>query len=235
MKTLLKYADLSDENRWLAKGYNFDFKITDNDKEVLSKLRVIGEGEYTGIVSGLLLPKMIMEQVPREFISDWSQIIVYMNIIVYEEFRHGLTISKLSGGETDVAKADIFNLEGKDYWDAYGLLVSHCLSEMSNILLYKGVIKELETPELIDIFNNIKRDEIRHMMAWKDLIKDLIDSNEYHKGRCKDSLKDGITIHNAFLGPNFDKGVEDTICFFDSGAVISLMKSKRKIINEWFN
>jgi len=233
MDTLLKYADLSDETRWLAKGYNFDFDISDHDLDILNCLEVIGEGEYTGITSGLLLPKMIMDQVPSEHIRDWTEIVIYMNIIVYEEFRHGYTISKLLGKD-DLQGVNIFDLSAEKNWNAYSLLMSHCLSEVSNVLLYKNIIERFESKELSSIFRNIQKDEARHLSAWKELIKDLIDSNDYHRNKCEESLNDALNQHNASIGDNYDQGVKDTLHFFGMSSMISLMRSKKKITDYWF-
>jgi hypothetical protein len=238
MKTLIKYADLSDESRWLAKGYNYDFEISDHDKELLTKLKVIGEGEFTGLASGLLLPKMITEQVPENLIGDWTSILVYMNIIVYEEFRHGTVISKLSSDEPlDIKKVGvdfIWNKEDRTVWDAYGLLVSHCLSEVSNVLLYSSLVSRIQSPELKEIFKNIQKDESRHLSAWKELIKDLIDDDPYHKEMVLKSLKDGLNKHNAMLGKNYFKGVQETMGIFSPDSLDKMVDIKYKILNYWF-
>ncbi|MEO1945520.1 MAG: hypothetical protein ABGY11_14555 [Candidatus Thioglobus sp.] len=237
MNTLIKFGDLSDKSRWLANGYNYDFNISENDRALLDKLIVIGEGEFTGLASALLLPKMIKEQVPKEHISDWTEILVYMNIIVYEEFRHGMVISKLANGNVDLKEVGdkfIWSVDSTELWNAYGLLVTHCLSEVSNTLLYKALAPKFESEELRLIFSNIQKDESRHLLAWKDLIKDLIDSSEYHKKRVIESLVDGLHKHNAMLGRNYFKGVSDTMSIFPKGSLNIMANIKYNILEYWF-
>jgi len=188
MNTLIKFADLSDENRWLSKGFEFEFDISKGDRALLNKLIVIGEGEFTGLASSLLLPKMIKEQVPSKYTKDWTDIFVYMNIIVYEEYRHGMVIGMLSEGGVDLKR----------------------------------------------IFSNIQRDESRHLLAWKELIKDLIGSDEYHKKKVLEALEDGLHKHNAMLGRNYFKGVSDTMSIFPKGSLDTMANIKFNILEYWF-
>jgi rubrerythrin len=232
MNTLIKYADLSDKGRWDANCYDFDVNPTESDKKLLSLLSVIGEGEFTGISSGLLLPKMIMDEVPKKHQKDFAEILVYMNIIIYEEFRHGMAISTLLNIEPDLS--DVFNIDTKHYWGAYGLLLSHCLSEATNAILYNSLIKQIEDPGLIKIFTNIQKDEARHLSAWKHMIKDIINKDPYHKKMALAALDDGINKHNAMIGDNYFQGVKDTIKIFKPSALNDLVLTKHKILMYWF-
>jgi rubrerythrin len=108
------------------------------------------------------------------------------------------------------------------------------LSEVSNTLLYKSIATKFESTDLKRIFSNIQRDESRHLLAWKELIKDLIGSDEYHKKKVLEALEDGLHKNNAMLGRNYFKGVSDTMSIFPKGSLDTMANIKFNILEYWF-
>jgi|LWDU01.1.fsa_nt_gi hypothetical protein len=238
LELISKYSCLSDKTRWDVTNFEYDLDdISDNDRDIINALMHIGEGEMTGTTSGSLFFKLIFD-LDRSLQIDFIDIILYWNIINIEEFRHGVVIGSLVNPDyikdfdmNGFAEECFDNIETVKHWDAYSLIMSLCLSECTNIQLYKSAIERMESEYLKDIFNNIMNDEIRHLSAWKDLIKKLVNTKDIHKQRFMESIDLGGNIHNASLNAghvrdSYVRGMKDTMYLWESDSIDKIVNSK---------
>jgi len=240
---------MSDKLRWKSDGYNISWYVDleESDIEIIKRLQRLGDGEYSGLGSTILLYDMILHDIPKEYQSGFSEIIMYSHIIAYEEMRHGIAVSNLYEAVSnnnpnyldtvsvqEISDKFIFGFEDNVYWDAYGLLISHCLSEVPNCVLYKDVLSQAKHPKLKSLIKNILRDEIRHKLALTEIVLNLVNLSEYHKQRCLDSLESGLNHHNALQHGRYFEGINDMAYLFNKGASEVIVKDKFNIIQKWF-
>lgn len=232
LELITKYSCLSDEHRWSVSRFNFDnIDISENDKECIKNISAVGAGELTGIGAGILLFDLIRKE-PKEYIKHWFTVYQYLEIIICEEFRHGMVISVLD--DPDFIQQTSLEAFGKELvedvqnpagWDAYGLTMSLCLSECINGHLYQCISEKVESPELNWIFRQIMKDEARHLSAWKNIIKQMCEMNDYHREKFLMIAKES-NYHNASIGSRYMEGVRGTFKLFKSDSVDTITKSK---------
>jgi hypothetical protein len=233
LELITKYSCLSDENRWSVNKYDFtDLDISEKDKDCIQNIWAVGCGEMTGIGAQILMYRLLDNE-SQERIGDFYTAYEYFNIIVAEEFRHGMTIANLINpnyikeqDHRSFGTEYVRDVQNPNQWDCYGLLISLCLSECVNTQLYKCIAKKVENPELNRIFNNIMKDEARHLSAWRDIIKQLCDTDDYHKQRFLEALSGSMHTHNASIGNNYWTGVKGTFQIFERDSVENIIQSK---------
>jgi hypothetical protein len=240
LKLITKYSCLSDENRWSVNNYNFDFEINDEDRECIRNIWAVGCGEMTGIGAQILMYRLLDKE-SQDRIADFYTAYEYFNIIVAEEFRHGMTIAQLinpkyieSQNHRSFGTEYVKDVQNPNDWDCYGLLISLCLSECVNTQLYKCISEKVESEDLTWIFNKIMKDEARHLSAWRDIIKQLCETDPYHKQRFLDALPGSVHTHNASIGSNYWTGVKDTFNIFDRDSVENIIQSKYTVLTAIF-
>jgi rubrerythrin len=240
LELITKYACLSDESRWSVNGYNFDFEISDKDKDCIQNIWAVGCGELTGIGAQILMYRLLDNE-SQARIGDFYTAYEYFNIIVAEEFRHGMTIAQLINSsyikEQDhrtFGNEYVKDVQNPNNWDCYGLLISLCLSECVNTQLYKCIAAKVESPELNRIFKNIMKDEARHLSAWRGIIKQLCEADPYHKNRFLESLSGSVHTHNASIGNNYWTGVKGTFNIFETDSVENIIQAKYAALSTIF-
>ena len=241
LELLTTLSCMSDRGRWSVNNFVHPYDISDNDKELIKSMRRVGEGELTGIGAGILVYDLLKD-VPDEFRADIIRAALYINLIVIEEFRHGIIIGVLNDSEFipnfDLAKFgedNLNNLSNEADWDIYGLLVSLCLSECVNTELYRCVSKKVECEHLKSIFNNIMKDEARHLTAWKKIIAELVEKGGFHEQEILRAVLRALHTHNASIGGSYVDGVKDTFQIFDSSSIDNIVDSKLNAIKFFFN
>jgi hypothetical protein len=244
MNTLIKFANLSDKSRWDVENYHYPWveDLSENDKGIIKSLKYIGEGELSGLGVSLLFNKLLMESdIPPELIGDFAQIEIFSNIITYEEFRHGLIFSSLNEAnfinnidDREFGNKYIYKgLESK-IWNAYGLLLSLCISEATNTFLYSSIAGKIESSDLKTLLNKIQKDEARHLATWKEIIKELANSHPYHMDSLLSQLHESINNHNALLADNFPKGLVETMGMFPMNSLSEMVKKKHQVLEYIF-
>lgn len=259
MNTVIHYAWLSDEQRWDAKRYDWQWmsELKENDIELIKLLDCLSDGEFSGQASITQFYHLIFDLRKNGFdfdlLCDWGNVLAYANIITYEEFRHGLSLGKLynyinTGKDDffdkltikDYSKKYIWCFEERKYWNLYSYALSHLFAEVVNTELYKDVRTLINHPELKVVVSNIMKDEARHIKAWKDIIKDIIESDDRHKSLFLESLSEGLIFHNAMVHETFFEGQNKMLSLFlntndgKSSAIDRICKSKFNILNELF-
>jgi hypothetical protein len=231
----VKWCSLSDRQRWIdPDNYQYDWltELSDNDKDIIKSLASIGEGEFSGLSAAKLM-RTLCDQLPSEYRKDWVGVDLYLSVISYEEFRHGMILSSLNNIEYTKADInDMFNAPNTHNWNPYTLLLSVSLSEATNIIMYDNIIGRINDDRLKYLLSNIKRDESRHYTAWKEIVKDLVDlyKDEFlHAIVTKEAI-----IHNASIINAYYKGVEDISYVWDSKSVSKMFKMKYDMIQYWF-
>jgi hypothetical protein len=240
LNLLTKYSCLSDKMRWNAQDFIFPFDLTEPDKEIVSYLKRVGDGELTGIGAGILVYDLI-KKVPEQYRSAFITSAMYINIIVIEEFRHGVTLSVLNDPDfidkfdmNTFGNDNLVNLNNDLKWDVYGILLSLCLSEVVNTELYKCAFEEAETPELKELLKNIMKDEARHLSAWRDIIKEISNDDPYHYNMFIKSFDNAIHSHNASIGSSYIDGVRDTLGIFKFDSIDNIVDKKYEILVHCF-
>lgn len=236
MNTIIKWANLSDSQRWVVEGdykYPWITELEQSDKDILSSLSDIAKGEHSGTGSVQIMLKLI----PDEHINDWASISLYSSIISYEEFRHGTIINALNNvylTDEEWAEDTCISSSNDNGWTAYSLLMSFAISEATNVMVYDKVIKAIKDSRVKAIFKNIKRDEARHLAAWKDLIKCLINKNEIHKKHMLNDLELAINFHNAEIHKDYMRGSTITSYLWDNADFVEVINHKFKLLDHWF-
>jgi hypothetical protein len=233
LEFLTKYSCLSDSNRWDVTKFKYDTsKLSMADKLLLSNLVKIGEGELTGTTTGLLFIKL-SHDVDVDLQPDFFNAVIYLNIIIMEEFRHGLVIGALNDSKyvenfnlDEFAAESLATVNKHQTWNIYSLLMSLCLSECTNIQLYKSVVNKAESQLLKTIFSNIVKDEARHLSAWRDMIKILVECNPKHHQMFLNTIGEASNKHNASIGTGYQEGMKATLKIFESDSIDKIVESK---------
>lgn len=241
MRTLVKFGLLSDKARWDVEGYDYSWtnELDESDKDIIKSLRYISEGEMSGLgIPYLMQTLMDNSDIPKSLRGDFIQIAIFNNIIVYEEFRHGMVLSSLSNNkyidginDRDFGNEFYFSAPECKNWELYGLLMSLCISESTNVQLYSAIYKNITDPRFKLLLNKIQKDESRHLSTWKNLLKELVESDEYHMQKMVEQCEQGVSNHNAMLAKNFFLGLEDTKHYFGKSSLSSIIVNKHKILN----
>ncbi|CAI3954167.1 unnamed protein product [Commensalibacter communis] len=259
MSDIIKFGCLSDEQRWDANRYDWPWltEIDDHDKKIIKKLACIADGEFSGQASAAQTYDLFFQEIrngyPKELTYDWGEILSYVNIIVYEETRHGLALSTLyhyaTTGELnytdklsvrDYSQKYIWCYEDRKYWNLYSYTLAHLFGEIINTELYRDIRSQLHHPELKNIIGNIMKDEARHMQAWTAIIKNLIHSNTEHKRLALENIDVGLTYHNAMVHETYFEGQNDVMGLFitpnkgEDGAIDRIVKKKYTTLIELF-
>ncbi len=259
IETIVKYSCLSDENRWDANKYNFTWasELSKNDKDIIELLDCLSDGEHSGQASSVQFVELMVREMdngyPQELANDWSEIYAYINIITYEEFRHGLSLGVLynyiknnnfnyfkNESISEYGRKYLWCYKEREYWDLYEYLLTHLFSEITNTELYRDLSKQVKHPKLKELITNIMTDEARHMSAWSEVIKNLIHQNKYHKERMLKSLKKGINYHNAMVHERYFEGVNKMMHLFNpegikkQPAINIMLKNKYRMLNYLF-
>ena len=255
INTIVKYGCLSDEQRWHADRYEWEWlhEIEQNDKEIASLLDCLADGEYSGQASVAqtydLMMKAKAEGYPDGLLHDWGEFLSYSNIIAYEEMRHGLSVGLINHYAThgnlgyfeqlevrDFSRKYIWCYEERKYWNLYSYALAHLFAEVVNTELYRDMRTQIAHPKFKEVISNIMKDEARHISAWQHVIKNIIDANEYHKRRFLDEVDRGLNYHNAMVHETYFEGQNKMMRFFVStqngvpGTIERIIRSKHKIL-----
>lgn len=246
LTTLAKFGYLSDENRWAANRYNFEWlsELDQHDRDTVKLLDCLRDGEFSGQASATQLYELVLEAkkagYPRELLADWSPLYSYINIIVYEELRHGIVLGTLhhyvTTGKTDYieqlevrefGERYMWCYDDRRYWDLYSYILTHLFSEIINTELYRDVATRAHHPELKSTLAHIRNDEARHIAAWTALIKDLLQADERHMQSALQSLDRGMLYHNAMVHETYFEGVHKMLPLFLSEKADKMEPLKR--------
>lgn len=242
--TLIKYGLMADK-KWDVKGYDYKAmvdELDESDKAIIKDLFYIGEGEFGG--SSMLI-EFVQEilKYPKEERDAFNEVIVFgTQILVYEEFRHGVVLKQLNAlvdGWDYVKEVDSKELakylisENKIWNNPYEVLVSFFTGEIVNAALYQVVAQKIKHPAFKDIVNNIKKDEMRHKMAWFEITRNLLDENHIHKTRYIEALTKMHTIHQAeIIGENYSKGAVVVQKYFNHEAIEKIYTEKYDLLKK---
>lgn len=258
ISTIVHFGCLSDEQRWHAYRYNWEWlkELDDNDRSLIELLDCLSEGEYSGQASSVqfhdLLLTEIKENYPTDRKNDWGQLLAYVNIIAYEEMRHGISLStayhyvktgdlnyieKLS--TQDYSKKYVWCYNERKYWDLYSYTFAHLFGEVVNTELYRDLRAQVHHPKLQELITNIMKDEARHTQAWLAIINDLIKSHDYHLERSLKTIDIGLTYHNAMVHETYFEGQNKLMNLFlpakrGEGAIDRIVKKKKYIMDHIF-
>lgn len=259
LETIVKFGCISDEQRWNANRYNFPWlvELDEHDRELIKLLDCLRDGEFSGQASSAQFYDLLLQEreagYSPDLACDWAPIMSYVNIIVYEEMRHGVTLGILYHYVTkgdmnyiaetrvrDFGKKYIWCYEDRRYWDLYSYILAHLFAEVINTELYRDVVVQVHHLELKAALSNIRNDEARHIAAWAALIKDLVNADPVHKTRALSSLERGLTYHNAMVHETYFEGLNKMLPLFlpdrpnKLGPVERISKHKHKVLEDLF-
>lgn len=240
LELLTTLSCLSDKGRWDVKDFVHAKDISAADMALIKRIKRVGEGELTGIGASILVYDLIKD-VPAEYRDALITPALYVNLIVIEEFRHGVMIGVLEDSDfipnfnvPEFGKENLLSLSNGAGWDIYGILTSLCLSECVNAELYRCISKKVECSGLKQIFNNILKDEARHLSAWRDIITELVATHDYHRKGIERAVLTTAHHHNAAIGGSYLAGVKDTFGIFDRSSIDNIINSKFTTIKAFF-
>ena len=259
IETIVEYGCLSDEQRWHAKRYDWQWltELDENDRWLVGLLDCLADGEFSGQASAPQFHYLLLEELangfPKELACDWGEVLAYGHIISYEEMRHGLSLATanhyVKTGELDFiskvsvrefGKRYVWCYQERKYWDLYAFLLAHLFGEVVNTELYRDMRIRIHHPELKQIVTNIMTDEARHTRAWAALIKNLVQSDPRHEERALRSLDRGLTYHNAMVHETFFEGQNKMMQLFlparagKKGALDRIIEKKHGLLVEIF-
>jgi len=225
ISSIVEYGCLSDEQRWKANNYNWQWlhELDDHDKKIVELLDCLAEGEFSGQASAAQMYDLIFQEkksgMQKEYVYDWGEILSYINIIVYEETRHGISLGLMNhfakSGKLDFiqnlsvreySEKYVWCYDERTFWDLYSYALSHLFGEVINTELYRDLRSLVHHEELRNVITNIMKDEARHTRAWSSLIKNVIEADNYHKQRFLKSVDVGLTYHNAMVHNTYFEG-----------------------------
>jgi rubrerythrin len=241
INTLMKYA-LKSDLRWDVFDYKFQELVntlSDNDKNIIKDLFYIGDGELSG--TAMIFEFMTLAKASKEEALFAESLLYGSNVIVYDEFRHGMILKELNSNLDNKSYFD--NVEGKELqhyifadtspWKTpYEILVSFFLGEIINSELYFDVAKHIENHTLKDIVINIAKDEVRHKKAWFELSKNLCNTSEEAKEKYFEAVKQAHFIHQAEVGDNYEKGAFSVQKYYQKETVNKINQQKYSMLKE---
>lgn len=239
---ITKYALISDKVRWDVNDYDFKdlvSTLSEKDKELILTLDKIGDGELTGV--GMLKCLFeLMSADPQKLYSVFYEVIMYaVNVIIYEEYRHGLVLKSLvheiKGNDNFINTIDgefvasqYINLE--NIWKTpYETLISFLFGEVTNTLIYREASRMSESEELKKLLSNISSDEYRHKCAWRDISHKICQDTD----NCVhfiEAFKNSHMIHQAEIGSKYTEGVQESINIFNLIIMKEIHEEKLKLI-----
>jgi hypothetical protein len=236
IEVVTKLLLLSENRRWHLPSLDFSFvkDLSDNDKKVVQSIRHIASGEMHGAAMGYLLTNMTRNNL--ELYNDFAEIILYLTVIVYDEFRHGLVIDSLNSA---IANNDNWKenynprellFDPVEVWtNPYELTTSFLTGEITNFLIYESVVKRIENEELKQLFKKIEIDERRHLAAWISLQRKMCKKEQHREGYAKAAQDGFLDVHQAEIGRYFWDGVKEANYLFDSETAARIVKYKNSI------
>jgi hypothetical protein len=259
LQTLAKYGWLSDEQRWDVQRYQFDWasELDARDCEIIQLLDCLSDGEFSGLASVAQFFDLAQGELKNGFseklMGDWLPFIGYVNIIVYEELRHGMALGSLFHFVTtkkndyfssvdirDLSSRAIWSYDKHRYWDMYSFGLAHLFAEVVNVELYRDVAEQVTHPQLKALMLNIMKDEARHTAAWLEIFKDIMACDPEHKRRALQTLDRALLYHNAMMHDRYFEGLNKMLPLFvaregeHKSAVHRIAQRKHKILMELF-
>lgn len=256
---MVEYGCLSDEQRWQAGGYDWPWvqELDEHDLSLVRLLDCLSEGEFSGQASAAQMYELIFHEkkkgMPPALVGDWGEVLSYINIIVYEETRHGLSLGLLSHyastGNTDFinglsirdySEKYIWCYDKRNFWDLYSYALAHLFGEVINTELYRDLRSLVHHPDLKILITNIMKDEARHTRAWSHIIKNIIDADPYHKQRFLQTVDTGLTCHNAMVHSTYFEGQNKMMHLFvnpregEKGAIDRIVDIKFRLMDSLF-
>lgn len=258
ISTIVNFGCLSDEQRWDAKRYDWGWlkELDDHDRELIKLLDCLSDGEYSGQASATQFHDLLLTEIrngyPKTLANDWGQILAYVNIIAYEEMRHGIALSTVYHYVT-TGKLDYVNTlstreytekyvwcyEDRKYWDLYSYTLAHLFGEVVNTELYRDLRSQVHLPALQEVITNIMKDEARHTQAWAAVIEELVKSDPTHLERSLAVIDTGLTYHNAMVHETYFEGQNKLMQLFlpakrGEGAIDRIVRKKTQLMDQIF-
>lgn len=222
------------EYKWLD-------KLSDDDKKIALESSKIGLGEFTSPTILPLMVNLVKDEVDKNHANDWAEILIYGNISIYEEFRHGIALSALSKNES-IKEMEICEVGEKWYWpgmmentySAYGLLMSITMSEIITRNVYLNISKKIENKEFKNVLNKIQKDESRHYAVWREMTKRLITTSEYHYTSALKVVSECIDDGGGWLKDTIFLGSSDAMNYTSMDMLNRVAENKHTVLNYWF-
>lgn len=244
LKTLIKYSVMADK-KWDSHSFNYKAVVEaldEHDKAIVKDLFYIGEGEFGGSSMLMNFVKRVIEM-PHDEWHVFNEMVVFgTQILVYEEFRHGVALKQLNAlldgwdyvEEVDSRELVKYLMSGIEIWNnPYEALVSFFTGEIVNAILYQVVEDQVHNKDFKTVVANIKKDEIRHKMAWFEISKNLINEGEEHKQKYIEALKKMHTIHQAeVIGENYAKGAMIVQKYFTHKSIEKIYTEKFELLTK---
>lgn len=259
INTIVKYGWLSDEQRWNANRYEWNWlhELEQDDKDIAILLDCLADGEYSGQASVAQTYDMMLrakaEGYPKDLLNDWGEFLSYSNIIAYEETRHGLSIGLINHFAChgnldyfdqltvkDYSRKYIWCYDERRYWNLYSYALAHLFAEVVNTELYRDMRAQIKHPKFREVISNIMKDEARHISAWLNVIKNIVEADEYHKQHFLAEVDCGLSYHNAMVHETYFEGQNKMMRFFVSskgdepGTIERIIRSKFKVLDTLF-
>ncbi len=259
INTIVQYGCMSDEQRWNANRYNWEWlhELEQDDKDIAMLLDCLADGEYSGQASVAqtydLMHKAKEKGYPKDFLNDWGEFLAYSNIIAYEETRHGLSVGLINHYAChgnldyfdhltvrDYSRKYIWCYEERRYWNLYSYALAHLFAEVVNTELYRDMRPQIKHPMFKEVITNIMKDEARHIRAWLNVIKNIVEADEYHKRCFLDALDCGLNYHNAMVHETYFEGQNKMMRFFvgskngEPGTIDRIISIKCKLLDTLF-
>lgn len=258
ISTIVNFGCLSDEQRWDAKRYDWEWlkELDDHDRDLVKLLDCLSDGEYSGQASATQFYDLLLTEIrngyPKELANDWGQILAYVNIISYEEMRHGIALSTahhyVTTGELnyvntlstrEYTQKYVWCYEDRKYWDLYSYTLAHLFGEVVNTELYRDLRSQVHHPALQEVITNIMKDEARHTQAWAAVIEELVKSDPAHLERSLAVIDTGLTYHNAMVHETYFEGQNKLMQLFlpakrGEGAIDRIVRKKTQLMDQIF-
>lgn len=233
-----KYALLSDK-KWSV-DYNFKELISnldDSDKIIIKDIGEMGDGELMGVSMTRDMFKFLEK---NDNISSFYEILSYLiNIITYEEFRHGMILKEMLSNLDNISFIESSVPEmvsSKCSWNnEYELLTSLLLGEVINEIAYREIAGRVKNEEVKNILLNIAKDETRHKHAWFELTKKLINSDKIHKDRMIEAINKVHPVHQSSISETFSDVLINTSKYFSFETIEKIHKNRFSLINSLFD
>ncbi len=258
ISTIVNFGCLSDEQRWDAKRYDWGWlkELDDHDRDLVKLLDCLSDGEYSGQASATQFHDLLLTEIrngyPKALANDWGQILAYVNIISYEEMRHGIALSTayhyVTTGELDFVsnlstreytEKYVWCYEDRKYWDLYSYTFAHLFGEVVNTELYRDLRSQVHHPALQEVITNIMKDEARHTQAWAAVIEELVKADPAHLERSLTVIDTGLTYHNAMVHETYFEGQNKLMQLFlpakrGEGAIDRIVRKKTQLMEQIF-
>lgn len=224
------------ERKWELFKYS-DLYIDDlskRDIDLINNLQEVGSGEIRGLGMAEQFSTML-KTIPKEERIALNESYIFLYQIVYEELKHGLSLKSLKNknyvDELTYDNIDDFIWNNKTPWNnPFEMIVSFLFGEVVNVELYRSARNVAENIYLKELLSNIMKDEAKHLNTWKMIHKNLYDNFPNLKMIYDTAIIDAINIHQAALGYDFDKGLNNIQSTFEYGTGVKIVKEKIKTL-----